>query len=603
MILLNQNIDTLSRNHQHWIGEMKEDVSPLGFVGIDEDGHELVLIKDQIISMKDDFDKSNLPNNNKKELIFVVGINSIEEIRKLIQTMSKESFLVIIEPNLSFFNYALNKKDLSFFKSLNVILFADDLKNFSFFLDNLFSTSLIYFLKNIKFYFTYYYREYNVEACISIVRSVKEVAQYKAMIYGNSVEDSLTGFKHNMGNIDQLLRAKDVSYLKNLFENKPAIVVAAGPSLNKNIDQLKKMKNKAVIIAVDTIASRLCDEGIIPDFICSIEREIETYTYFYENKKYPIETTLVGPLLLYPKIFEEFSGDIVIPMRENVGEYIWLQEIFGLSGDNSIGIGLSCAHVAFGFAEHIGASPIVLIGQDLAFGESKEESHAGGTIYDNKEFTNNVFSTMEETLVEGYYGGYVTSTNTWINFRKWFEKEIFDKNLYVINATEGGAKIANTLQMELSEVLSTHCSEKLVPVKDVLKNVATYPLNQEQMNIKMKEQIQFFSNLKIKFENQLIDIKRLKITNQSAEKEFQNILKKLQKTDLLFGQVTENWLLHHTLQPALMTAIWNLYEIEQVLSANNLNRNKEIQIEFLAISVFVLTNIISILSENLDGFK
>lgn len=59
---------------------------------------------------------------------------------------------------------------------------------------------------------------------------------------------------------------------------------------------------------------------------------------------------------------------------------------------------MSCAHVAFGFAEHIGASPIVLLGQDLAFGDSEEESHADGTIYDNKKFTNEVFSAIEKTI-------------------------------------------------------------------------------------------------------------------------------------------------------------------------------------------------------------
>ncbi|WP_169084592.1 motility associated factor glycosyltransferase family protein [Paenibacillus sp. PL91] len=601
--ILDRNIDVISRNPNHWIGQPKEDDIHLNFIGTDEEGNELLFINNQIIIIKNEFDESNMPNDNKKELIILVGINSLEEIEKHIQTMSKESYLLIIEPNFSFFNHALNKQDLNLFNNLNVILFADDLKNLSFFLDNLLSTTLIYYIKNIKFYFTYFYREYSLDSCIAIVKKVKEIIHYKAMLYGNSIEDSMIGFRNNIKNINCLTRSKDVSQLKRLFENKPAVVVSAGPSLNKNIEQLKKMKNKAVIIAVDTIASRLCDEGIIPDFICSIERGKETYTYFYENKNYPSEITLVGPLVLHPQIFEEYQGNIVIPMREKVGEYNWIQDVFGISKDSSISIGLSCAHVAFGFAEHIGASPIVLMGQDLAFGDSKEESHAGGTIYDNKEFTNNIFSSIDETIVEGYYGGYVTSNEIWINFRKWFEKEIFDKNLFVINATEGGAKIANTLQMSLAEVLNTHCSENLVPVLDILKNVASNPLNQEQMKIKIEEQIEFFSDLKIKYENQLINIKRLKITNISSEKELQKTLKKLEKTDPLFRQVTDNWLLRHILQPALMTAIWNLYDIEQILSSSNLNRNKEIQVEFLSASVFVLAQIISILSESLDGFK
>lgn len=43
------------------------------------------------------------------------------------------------------------------------------------------------------------------------------------------------------------------------------IVVAAGPSLNKNINELKKAKGKSLIIAVDTALKPLLRAGIVPD--------------------------------------------------------------------------------------------------------------------------------------------------------------------------------------------------------------------------------------------------------------------------------------------------------------------------------------------------
>ncbi|MGO4692872.1 motility associated factor glycosyltransferase family protein [Paenibacillus sp. 2TAB26] len=589
--LLDKNIELLSVNTAHWIGQPKEDDIQHTFMN------------DQLFIQGHEFDESNKPNPNKRELIICVGINSINEIETVIRTMSKESYLIIVEPNFSFFHHALNNQDLGLFNNSRVVLFADDLNKFAFFLDNLFSTILVYYMKNIKFYFTSYYRNNGVDVSVALVKKVTETVKYKALVLGNSVEDSLTGFTQSMKNIKCLIRSKDVSHLKNSFANKPAIIVAAGPSLNKNIDQIKKMKNKAVIIAVDTIASRLCDEGIIPDFICSIEREIETYSYFYENKNYPSEISLVAPLVLYPKVFEDFKGDFIVPMRENVGEFNWIQNVFGLTGDNSIRMGVSCAHVAFGFAEHIGASPIVLVGQDLAFGSSTEQSHAGGTIYDNKKFTTQVFSDVEKLLVEGYYGDKVTTTEMWINFRLWFEKQIFDNKLFVINATEGGAKIANTVQMTLEDVLQNYCSEQIQSVKDVLKNKQSYPLSKDKMITVIHEQVKFFSELKVKFENQKIEISKLKIAISPSDKEMQKILKKLQKSDPLYGIVTENWLLRHTLQPALLTAFWKLYDIENVLTSENFRRNREIQVEFFTISVFVITNIIAILEESLKEFN
>ncbi|WP_339205356.1 6-hydroxymethylpterin diphosphokinase MptE-like protein [Paenibacillus sp. FSL K6-3182] len=589
--LLDKNIELLSINTGHWIGEPKEkDIQHTS-------------MNDQVLVLGSEFDESNKPNPNKRELIICVGINSIEEIETVIRTMSKESYLIIVEPNFSFFHLALNNQDLQLFNDSRVVLFADELNKFAFFLGNLLSSVFVYYMKSIKFYFTTYYREHGLNVSLELVKKAKETVKYKALLLGNSIEDSLLGFNQTMSNISCLLRSKDVSHLKNTFANKPAIIVSAGPSLNKNIAKLKDMKNKAIVIAVDTIASRLCNEGIIPDFICSVEREVETYTYFYENKQYPSETTLVGPMVLYPPIFEEFKGDIILPMREHVGEFNWIRKVFDIHGENYIETGNSCAHVAFGFAKHIGASPIVLVGQDLAFGSTTEQSHAGGTIYDNKVFTNQVFSEVEKSIVEGYYGDKVTTTDIWINFRLWFEKQIFDNKLFVINATEGGAKIANTIQMSLEEVLKNYCSEQIQPVKDVLKNKPSYPLSEEQMITVIHEQIKYFTEVKFKFENQKIEVSKMKIVVSPSDKEMQKMLKKLKKTDPLYGIITENWLLRHTLQPALLTTFWNLFDIENVLTSENFRRNKEIQVEFLTVSVFVISKIISILEESLNRFK
>ena len=51
----------------------------------------------------------------------------------------------------------------------------------------------------------------------------------------------------------------------------PAIVVSAGPSLNKNIVELRKAKNKAFIVAVDTAVKPLVKAGIIPDLYVVVD--------------------------------------------------------------------------------------------------------------------------------------------------------------------------------------------------------------------------------------------------------------------------------------------------------------------------------------------
>jgi len=586
--LLDNNIRLLSNNSLHWIGEPDNEFSFRFF----EENHEnldLIEVNNKVIYLGHNVDMESIPNPNKKELIFAMGIYSTSELEYLIQTMSKESFLVIVEPNCSFFNYVLREKDLSFFESPNVILFADDLSNLPMFLDKLFSTSLIFYLKNIRFYYTSYYREHDVDSCLSLVRQIKEISKYRTTLYGNSVEDSLMGFEHNMKNVRHLVRSRDTAQMRNLFEGVPAIVVAAGPSLNKNIQYLKQFKHKAVIIAVDTIAERLCEEGIIPDFICSIERGELTYTYFYKNKSYPSEVTLVAPLLLYPEIFEEFTNDICIPIRDNVGEYVWLKDVMGLEGDNSISIGQSCAHVAFGLAAHLGASPIVLVGQDLAYGNSPNETHASNTIYDS----NPVASMDQKITTEGYYGGEVHTTEIWNAFRSWFESEIFNKQLQVINATEGGAKINHTIPMKLFDFYEEYfrLGRESICVHDEIRQIQNYPLSLSQMVLNLSSELGHFKDLKMRLKKQHVLLQGIKLRENESDEKLLKALKKLEKTDSLFNELMGHMLLRHNLQALLITSIWNLFEIEQVLSTGNLRKNKKIQLGFLEISIVVLNKI------------
>lgn len=526
MDLLSRNIDILSSNPNHSIGIPDASELTQKKIMVDDVGEEFLISQDQAFPLKNVFDYTNQPNPRKREMIFVIGIYSTEEIRQIIQIKSSESLLVIIEPSATIFNHTLQYGDLSFINSSGAVLFADRISELPLFLDKFLLSDAIFYLKTIKFYFTHYYREFDITSSIAIVKVIKEAVQYKTFIYGNSVEDSLIGFRQHMKNLKHLPRSKDVALLKNTMLNVPAIVVSAGPSLNKNIKQLQHLKNNAVIIAVDTIAQRLCDEGIIPDFICSIERGIETYTYFYEGKTYPAESTLVGPLVLYPEVFNEFSGEVVIPMRENVGEFIWLKEVMELKGDYSISIGLSCAHVAFGVAEHIGASPIILIGQDLAYGSSPVETHAGGTIYDDKELTMSMYAEIETFETEGYYGGTVATTEIWNTFRTWFEMEIANKKLNVVNATEGGAKIAYSEQLSLEEVGYKYCSENIPSVSKVLKSIANYPLDNVKMKRVIREQRNYFMDIKLQFEQQQKQVRRLKINDFSSEKEIKEALKK-----------------------------------------------------------------------------
>lgn len=105
-------------------------------------------------------------------------------------------------------------------------------------------------------------------------------------------------------------------------------------------------------------------------------------------------------------------------------------------------LGVSTAMYAA--AVELGAKKLIMVGQDLAFGESGV-SHASGR--DESAYT------VEKIETDGYYGNKVWSRMDWMEFKKWFEKMMaLYPDVEVINATEGGVHLEGSRQEPLCQV-------------------------------------------------------------------------------------------------------------------------------------------------------
>ena len=71
------------------------------------------------------------------------------------------------------------------------------------------------------------------------------------LLYGNDPYDSLLGIKFTLRNIPTIIDYTGIADLKDVFKGKPGIVVASGPSLDKNVKLLEGLREKAVICAAD----------------------------------------------------------------------------------------------------------------------------------------------------------------------------------------------------------------------------------------------------------------------------------------------------------------------------------------------------------------
>ncbi|MGD9824483.1 MAG: 6-hydroxymethylpterin diphosphokinase MptE-like protein [Desulfobacter sp.] len=249
--------------------------------------------------------------------------------------------------------------------------------------------------------------------------------------------------------------------LKAQFENVPALIIAAGPSLDKNIDQVHKAVGKAIIICVDTALPNLLNHDIIPDFVTSIDYKELTYEKIAPVAAHPasrrvnlICTTWVTDMV--PKVFPFQS--VFWAFNNNALEN-WMN--ISLGGRLAVSGAGTVAHLNFVAAKIMGCDPVIFAGQDLAYSEKR--SHASHVSLRSDEQIKKMLESGEEVIwVKGVLESKVPTNRQMYGYKNTFETMIKNSGGLVINATEGGAFIEGTEAMPLSTAIENFCN---APIK------------------------------------------------------------------------------------------------------------------------------------------
>lgn len=252
-------------------------------------------------------------------------------------------------------------------------------------------------------------------------------------------------------NLPMLKQCNLVTQLKSVISpNIPAIIVAAGPSLDKNIEELRRAKGHCLIFAVDTAMKYLMAKNIMPDIGITVE-PIKPMANYEDERCFTI-----------PHIFDCESNPQIVQKTTarkfiiNCRDYTKrLFEAMGIEIPSDTAGGGSVATSAFAVCYQLGIKNIILIGQDLAY--LGDATHAGNV--ESKGINN----TVEYELVDGIMGDKVRTRGDWIGYLKWFENSINAINemnigIKVIDATEGGALIHGTTVMTLRDAVDTYTS-------------------------------------------------------------------------------------------------------------------------------------------------
>jgi len=426
-----------------------------------------------------------------------------------------DKYLLVIEPNLELIYIALSLFDFSEEiknKKLSIIL-EEDL-NFSTLNEILANPDIKTFLKTYEIEINHsYYLNFYQDNIIKVNKEIIFQISHLINAEGNSAEDSLIGLNHHLQNIPKMLKSYTLVSLKNNINSKTAIIVSTGPSLAKQLPLLKEYQDYLTILCVDASLPILQKEGIRPDIVFSLER-VEATAKFYENlDKELLKNTIFAPTSIsHPKLLENIKNmQQCISMRP-----FSYTRMFKMHKWGYLGIGMSAANMAFEFAYLAKCEKIILIGQDLAFGEDGR-THSKGAIYGEEE---EQYHKKEKIIIKGYYGDEVETTNTWQLFLNFFKKdipEVIKADIEVYNCTEGGAYIDGAIHKPFKEVLkSVDISKKKSIIKCELVSLG----KQNHYLKRTKKLLTLY-------------IKRLKWIKSEVESVFLDVMEKIENLEKL----------------------------------------------------------------------
>ena len=402
-------------------------------------------------------------NYHKNFIVF--GIKNIDLIAEIYKRKTPFSTIIIIEicgsPNEDLYINCDKEKLAFLFDSKTVNLTIGTHTELISQLDGVLGDTIkLYNLRNLEIISMPYVKSTYPTEVSSITTTIFERLHTLITSFGNSVEDILVGTDNYLNNWKHVFRGLDYSHFEGMYKNKPAIVVGAGPSLDKNIQYLREAQGKALILCVDAALDSLLDKGIVPDIVASIERTT-LITKFYKRDIIPDSIVYLGPNVVPGSVLERFNR-IIFTGRK--GDAV-VRDLNSYIGFNNLEIGGNVSNILIAFAQYLGCSPIVFVGLDLAYTNGR--THTTQVADNLDDSLSNIYK--ESTVyVKGQNGELLETFEFFMYAKNWIEIQIsMNKGIKFINATEGGANIEGAENKKLKEVISEYCvGEEFAAIND-----------------------------------------------------------------------------------------------------------------------------------------
>lgn len=283
--------------------------------------------------------------------------------------------------------------------------------------------------------------------------------------------------EQGLANLPALCLWPGAEAIGGVLSGAPLIIVAPGPSLAHNIDVLRGLRGRAIVLALSHAVVPLLAAGVTPDFVLAADGH--DVSYHLAGADLSGIGALIATATAHPHLFRSSAPRKVV-LSEPGPIDAWLAELVGgaaAAGDGAVLLpsGGSVAHVALALALRWGCDPIGFVGLDLACpggrvyvehcpdGEVRAAPSAdgrsvtlegwgdGGTARRGREL-----ASERQVEVPGWDGNPLSSTFHLSMAQRWFEETArrVAGAVRLYNCSEGGAYIGGMRHIRLAGLAS-----------------------------------------------------------------------------------------------------------------------------------------------------
>lgn len=432
---LKENLE-IDRNNRFNFNDLKELIA----LTLNDMSEYSKLLKDSLE------DKKKLKYINKFIFLGTLLGRHIPKIEKKIDA----DLYLVLERNLEIFRLSLFTTDYSILAKKGVVFSIMDndqieKSKIDFFLDKGFFYNYL-----IKFSSTTINIDKYIDNFLSILNTKKPTLyDYNRLLYvhiNRTTRYIKDGYKTLL-----LDKIKDKC---NIFENIPILYIAAGPSLDENIEWIKENQNKFFIVAIGAIYKRLLDYNICINIIITFdEQEFLNDIQFDDESVSKIgkDTIILASTITNNKILKKLSH-----------KNLFLYEVFSsIYKDNLSVSGFSIGELVLDILIKLNSKNVYLIGLDFSLNQKTGDSHSsdsssGITKLDlMMEQDREDFNSRESLIkVKGNLLENVFTTPLFFNSIQSSEVILSYKsdNMNFFNLSENGAFIKNTIPLKINEL-------------------------------------------------------------------------------------------------------------------------------------------------------